>query len=72
MKNKNKNQKTLLPEISIIVCIYNHEKWIERCIRSLFNQINIQRKLFEIILIDDKSKDNSLKVINNYKDFQRS
>ena len=67
---KKKKQKISLPEISIIVCIYNHEKWIERCIRSLFNQINIHRNLFEIILIDDKSKDNSLKIISNYKDFQ--
>ena len=45
--------------------IYNAESTIERCVNSILNQ---SYKNFELILIDDGSTDNSLKVIiNNYK-----
>lgn len=42
--------------ISIIVPIYNIEKYIERCVRSLINQTY---QNIEIILVDDGSTDNS-------------
>lgn len=50
--------------ISIIIPIYNSEKFILRCLDSLINQTynNI-----EIICVDDWSKDNSLGLINDYK-----
>lgn len=49
--------------VSIIVPVYNSEKYIQRCIDSLINQTisNI-----EIILINDGSTDNSLKILNEY------
>ena len=31
----------VLPEISVIVCSHNHDKWIERCVRSLAHQEDI-------------------------------
>ena len=43
--------------ISIIVPVYNAEKYINRCVESLINQTY---KNIEIILIDDGSKDASL------------
>ena len=51
--------------ISIIVPIYNTEKYLEKCIDSLINQTY---KDLEIILINDGSKDNSDKIVNKYKD----
>ncbi|MFI3212380.1 MAG: glycosyltransferase [Eubacteriales bacterium] len=45
--------------ISIIIPVYNGEKYIERCIMSICNQTC---KDVEIILIDDGSTDNSLMV----------
>ena len=54
-------------DISVIVCTYNHEKWIERCLRSLQNQLYINQKNFEIILIDDGSKDNTKKILRKLK-----
>ena len=33
-----RKMKSTIPEISIIVCCYNHEKWIERCLRSIFTR----------------------------------
>ena len=43
-------------EISIIIPIYNSEKYIEQCIQSILAQ---SFKDFELILIDDGSTDNS-------------
>ena len=61
------NNTINVPDISVIVCCFNHEKWIERCLRSLLVQEHIKSKDYEIIVINDFSKDNSLKVINNFK-----
>ena len=52
-------------KVSIIVPIYNAEKWIERCIDSILNQTH---KNLEIILINDGSKDKSKEIILKYKD----
>jgi N-acetyllactosaminide beta-1,6-N-acetylglucosaminyl-transferase len=45
--------------ISIIVPVYNAEKYIEKCVGSLIKQTY---EKIEIILIDDGSKDNSYKI----------
>ena len=50
-----------MAKISIIIPIYNSEKYIRRCLNSILNQTFQD---FEIILIDDNSKDNSLKIIS--------
>ena len=60
-----KLNKNILPEFSIIICNFNHAKWIERCLRSIAHQENIDNNQYEIILVDDKSSDNSLEIIKN-------
>ena len=45
-----------MPEISIIVPVYNTEKWLRRCVDSILAQTF---KDFELLLIDDGSTDNS-------------
>ncbi len=50
-----------MAKISIIIPVYNSEKYIRRCLNSILNQTFQD---FEIILIDDNSKDNSLKIIS--------
>ena len=52
-------------QISVIIPVYNQERFIGRCLRSILNQ-SIPRKEYEIILIDDASKDNTLEVIKKY------
>ena len=47
------------PKVSIIVPVYNVEKYIEKCINSLKNQTLSD---IEIILVDDSSTDSSLKL----------
>lgn len=53
------------PLISIIVPIYNVEKYLEKCILSLINQTY---KNIEILLINDGTEDNSEKIIEKYID----
>lgn len=43
------------PKVSIVVPIYNVEKYLDRCIQSLLAQT---LKEIEIILVDDESPDN--------------
>ncbi len=49
------------PQVSIIITIYNREKYIEQCVRSLMKQ---SLKSIEYIFIDDASTDNSLDILN--------
>jgi glycosyltransferase involved in cell wall biosynthesis len=50
-------------ELSIIIPIYNSEKYINNCINSIINQKGIK---FEVLLIDDGSTDNSSQICDNY------
>ena len=52
-----------MPKVSVIVPVYNVEKYIERCIKTLITQTLSD---IEIIFVDDGSKDNSKKIIEKY------
>ena len=52
-----------MPKVSIIVPIYNVEKYLNKCIDSLLNQT---LKDIEIILVDDGSTDNSGEIAKNF------
>lgn len=49
--------------VSVIVPIYNAEKYLSACINSIIHQTYSN---FEVILIDDGSTDNSLKISKNF------
>ena len=49
--------------VSIIVPVYNAEKYLKECIECLINQTY---KNIEIICINDGSKDNSLEILEEY------
>ena len=51
------------PKVSIIVPIYNVEKYLDRCMDSLLNQT---LKDIEIIMVDDGSPDNCPKMCDEY------
>lgn len=51
-------------KVSVIVPIYNMEKYLEKCINSIINQ---DYKNLEIILVNDGSTDSSLEICNKYK-----
>ena len=56
-----------IPDISVIISCFNQAKWLERCVRSIKNQINIPEKEIEIILINDGSTDFTKSIIKNLK-----
>lgn len=51
-------------KLSVIVPIYNVEKYLVKCLDSLVNQTFSD---FEILLVNDGSTDTSLEIANNYK-----
>tara|TARA_B100001123_G_C15330408_1_gene1031032 strand:+ start:1836 stop:3125 length:1290 start_codon:yes stop_codon:yes gene_type:complete len=53
-----------MPLFSVIIPVYNSEKYLNKCIKSVLNQKNNKT---EIILIEDCSTDNSLKVCNSFQ-----
>ena len=52
-----------MKKVSIIIPLYNAEKYIEECISSALNQTypNI-----EIIVVDDGSTDSSLQIVTQF------
>lgn len=52
-----------MPKVSIIVPVYNVEKYLEECVESLRNQT---LKDIEIILVDDESPDNCPALCDRY------
>ena len=53
--------------VSIIIVNYNNAKYLEKSIKSAFNQ---EYKNKEIIVVDDNSKDNSLKILKKYNNLK--
>ena len=51
------------PKISIIVPVFNSEKYIEKCLLSLINQTE---KEIEIVIVNDGSDDNSEKIVTEF------
>lgn len=50
-------------KVSIIVPVYNVEKFLEKCLDSLVNQTLHD---IEIICVNDGSTDKSFEILNNY------
>lgn len=51
------------PSISVIIAVYNSEKYLKECIKSVINQT---KKDIEIICVNDGSTDNSLSILNDF------
>ena len=54
---------TTSPKISVILPVYNVEKYLQRCLESISQQTFSD---FEIIAVNDGSKDNSLSILEEY------
>lgn len=52
-------------ELSIIVPVYNVKKYIRPCFESIFHQ-GLDEERFEVIVINDGTKDNSMEIIQNF------
>ncbi|MBS3072878.1 glycosyltransferase family 2 protein, partial [Candidatus Pacearchaeota archaeon] len=52
-------------KFSLIICGYNEEENLDLCIKSCLN-LNYDKKSYEIIYVDNNSKDNSIKTAKKY------
>lgn len=54
-----------MKKISILICVYNGEKYVDKCLTSIINQ---DYNNYEIIVIDDGSTDSTYEKLSNYLD----
>jgi glycosyltransferase involved in cell wall biosynthesis len=52
------------PEVSVIMALYNEERFVAQAIASVLNQTYAS---FELVIVDDKSKDRSLEIARRYE-----
>lgn len=57
-------EKSMDPKVSIVIPTYNVENYIEQCLESVLNQTH---KNLEIIVIDDRSTDNTYQILKKYE-----
>ena len=53
------------PVISVVMVFYNAEQYIEEAVKSVLKQ---SFQDFEFLLIDDGSKDQCARIVENFKD----
>lgn len=52
-------------DLSVIIPVYNSEKYLKKCLDSICNQIT--RYKYQIICVNDGSTDDSLEILNEYQ-----
>jgi len=64
---KRKHHKTVMgkPEVSVVMPVYNGEKYLEQAVESILNQTF---ENFEFIIIDDNSSDQTPSILKNYSE----
>ena len=62
--SKESVKENTLPFISIIISVYNEEKTLQQCLDSL---LVLQYPNYEVIMVNDASKDNTLAILQEYQ-----
>lgn len=55
------------PSVSVIITAFNEEKFIHRCLRSIFNQ-TLDPSFYEVIVVDDASSDDTRSILKQWGD----
>lgn len=55
-------------DVSVVVPVYNCEKYIRKCVKSILNQDYSDLSKIQVILVDDGSTDKSLEICNKLKE----
>jgi len=61
---KNKDM-TIEPKVSVLISVYNGERFIEQALKSIYNQTY---QNFEVVIVDDGSTDKTADILFNMKD----
>lgn len=56
-----------MAKISIIIPVYNVEKYIGRCLDSCINQNGVSIDDYEIVVVNDGTLDNSMEIVRQYE-----
>jgi glycosyltransferase involved in cell wall biosynthesis len=56
-------KQSTMPEISVLLCVYNGEAYLVECLEAILNQTF---RDFEFIIVNDGSTDRSLEILNKY------
>ncbi len=56
-------------QITVIICNYNNEEYLKSCLDSICNQ-SVSKKKYNILLIDDCSKDSSINIAQRYRNLE--
>lgn len=67
IKNFNRSNTVVKTNFSIVIPFKDEAENLEPLLNSL-SKLNYPKEFFEIIFVDDESRDNSVKIINNFKD----
>ena len=54
------------PKVSIIIPLYNAEKYIYQCLKSIDSPCGALPSNYEVIIVDDGSTDNSLSIVEEF------
>ncbi|MBW3491681.1 glycosyltransferase family 2 protein [Bacillus sp. FDAARGOS_1420] len=54
-----------MDKLSVIICTYNRGDVIGDCLESLL-QNNVEQEFFEILIVDNNSKDNTKEIVNEF------
>ena len=54
-------------KLSIVIPVYNTEKYLEKCLASCVNQ-EVERADYEIVVVDDGTKDNAMEIARRFQD----
>ena len=54
-------------KISVIIPVFNQEKYVGRCLRSILSQ-SFDESFYEVIVVDDGSNDYSIKILEAFSD----
>lgn len=52
--------------LSVIIPVYNAEKYLERCLKSVFKAVALSKVSAEVIVVDNGSTDNSVKIAKDF------
>lgn len=56
-----------MPLLSIVITVYNKEKFLEKCLGSCLNQRDVRESDYEVLAVNDGSTDGSSDILRNYQ-----